>query len=153
MTEKRIITLCHRSRRVGTGIHFVQLCLFVVNILFSLNSCEKEPGLQKVKSTSFSMGTVVEITVLDTSDSAANKAIEELHAGFHQTSIIESSKGTVLIRDIIDEIMLCCYIPKPQQERQVRIRTYLLGVALSTMERVATKIRKYLVSLKSPYDD
>ena len=82
----------------------------------------------------------------------ANKAIEELHAGYHQTSIIESSKGTVLIRDIIDEIMLCCYIPKPKQERQVRIRTYMLGVALDTMERVATKIRRYLISLRKPYE-
>ena len=109
-------------------------------IAYSINS-EKAPDIDLLTP----LAAVIHAT--------ANKAIEELHAGYHQTSIIESSKGTVLIRDIIDEIMLCCYIPKSAQERQVRIRTYMLGVALSTVERVATKIRKYLVSLKSPYDE
>lgn len=83
MTEKRTITLCPRK----SGFYFVQLCVFVANVLFCLNSCEKEPVLQKVKSTSFAMGTVVEITVFDTSDSAANKAIE---TAFNEISRIAS---------------------------------------------------------------
>ena len=61
-------------------------------IAYSINS-EKAPDIDLLTP----LAAVIHAT--------ANKAIEELHAGYHQTSIIESSKGTVLIRDIIDEIM------------------------------------------------
>lgn len=104
-------------------------------IAYAINS-EKGPDIELLTA----MTAAVHAT--------ANKAIEELDAGYHRTSIIESSEGTVLIRDIIDDTILCCYIPKAKEERGIRVRSYMLGVALSTMERIATKLRKYLVSLK-----
>lgn len=108
-------------------------------IAYSVNS-DKGPDIELLTP----MAAVVHAT--------SAKAIEELDAGYHRTSIIESNKGTVLIRDIIDETILCCYIPKAKEERGIRVRSYMLGVALSTMERIATKIRKYLVSLKMPFE-
>lgn len=42
-----------------------------------LNSCAKEPVYHIVQSTRFAMGTIIEITVLDTSELKANEAIGE----------------------------------------------------------------------------
>lgn len=103
---------------------------------YSINNSEKGPDIDLLTP----MAAVVHAT--------SKKVIEDLDAGYHRSSIIESSKGTVLIRDITDETILCCYIPKSKDELGIRVRSYMLGVALSTMERIATKIRKYLFSLK-----
>jgi len=42
-----------------------------------LNYCTKEPVYHQVQSTRFAMGTIIEMTVLDTSESKANEAIDE----------------------------------------------------------------------------
>jgi len=78
---------------------------------------------------------------------------EESKSG--KSIVVASTRGNKRIKEYEKKnimLGLNCYIPKPKQERQVRIRTYMLGVALDTMERVATKIRRYLISLRKPYE-
>jgi len=105
-------------------------------IAFSINSEKSGPDIELLTA----MTAVVHAT--------SRKAIDELDAGFHRTSIIEGSKGTCLIKDINDNIIFCCYIPKSKEELGIRVRSYMLGVALSKMETCAKKIRSYLISIE-----
>jgi len=64
---KNLLCLCARLTSIF-GLVFVAILL---------NSCTKEPVYHQVQSTRFAMGTVIEMTVLDTLESKANEAIDE----------------------------------------------------------------------------
>ncbi|MFX1519535.1 MAG: roadblock/LC7 domain-containing protein [Promethearchaeota archaeon] len=80
--------------------------------------------------------------------SISNQAVSELeNAGKFQTTIIESDKGNFLIKEITDKILFCCYVKKTSETLGARVRSYMIGIALSTMENSITKIKKYLDSM------
>lgn len=54
--------------------HF--LYLIITNILLLFTFCSKDSGLNTVKKTDFAMGTIIQITVLDSTEKSAQKAID-----------------------------------------------------------------------------
>lgn len=56
------------------------IVLSLATVLVLNSSCSRKPELVQSKATKFLMGTIVDITVLDTSETAANDAIEAAFA-------------------------------------------------------------------------
>jgi predicted regulator of Ras-like GTPase activity (Roadblock/LC7/MglB family) len=81
--------------------------------------------------------------------SISDQAVSELESnkGKFQTTIIESDKGNFLIKEISDKILFCCYVKKTSETLGARVRSYMIGIALSTMENSISKIKKYLDSV------
>jgi len=50
---------------------------YLIVILLACSACRTKPDLREYKSTRFAMGTVIEITVLDTSETRALQAIDD----------------------------------------------------------------------------
>ena len=84
--------------------------------------------------------------------SISNQAVAELEkTGKFQTTIIESDKGNFFIKETTKKVLFCCHVKKTSETLGARVRSYMLGIALSTMENSITKIKKYLGSIDEDY--
>jgi len=67
--------------------YFTFSILYLAFFIFILSACQFKTELVKAQSTRFAMGTVIEITVLDTTEAEANAALE---AGFAEINRIST---------------------------------------------------------------